>query len=122
MVFEKMPNWMYSITKAMIPNQDVAFFMQKTMTVIEILIGLALVAGLFTWLSGATSVMFTAIFCLSGMFYWVNIWMIPMAIAVMNGSGRAFGLDKWVVPYLQKTFGKWWYGKPKALYGSDVAK
>ncbi|WP_203633799.1 NAD(P)/FAD-dependent oxidoreductase [Lacticaseibacillus suibinensis] len=122
MVFEKMPNWMYSITKAMIPNQDVAFFMQKTMTVIEILIGLALVAGLFTWLSGATSVMFTAIFCLSGMFYWVNIWMIPMAIAVMNGSGRAFGLDKWVLPYLQKTFGKWWYGKPKALYGSDVAK
>lgn len=122
MVFEKMPNWMYSITKAMIPNQDVAFFMQKTMTVIEILIGLALVAGLFTWLSGATSVMFTAIFCLSGMFYWVNIWMIPMAIAVMNGSGRAFGLDKWVVPYLQKTFGKWWYGKPKALYGNDVAK
>ncbi|MFD1393487.1 FAD-dependent oxidoreductase [Lacticaseibacillus jixianensis] len=122
MVFDKMPNWMYTITKAMIPNQDVAFFMQKTMTVIEILIGLALVAGLFTWLCGATSVMFTAIFCLSGMFYWVNIWMIPMAIAVMNGSGRSFGLDKWVVPFLQKTFGKWWYGKPRALYGSDAAK
>ncbi|KRN22980.1 NAD(P)/FAD-dependent oxidoreductase [Lacticaseibacillus camelliae] len=122
MVFDKMPNWMYTITKAMIPNQNVAFFMQKSMTIIEILIGLALVAGLFTWLSGAVSVAFTVIFCLSGMFYWVNIWMIPMAIAVMNGSGRAFGLDKWVVPYLQKTFGKWWYGTPKALYGSDTPK
>ncbi|MFD1431166.1 NAD(P)/FAD-dependent oxidoreductase [Lacticaseibacillus yichunensis] len=122
MVFDQMPNWMYSITKTLIPNQQVAFFMQKSMTVIEVLIGLALVAGLFTWLSGAVSVAFTAIFCLSGMFYWVNIWMIPMAIAVMNGSGRSFGLDKWVVPYLQKVFGKWRYGKPKALYGSSVMK
>ncbi|WP_225048103.1 NAD(P)/FAD-dependent oxidoreductase [Lacticaseibacillus kribbianus] len=122
MVFDKMPKWMYNITKAMIPNQDVAFFMQKTMTIVEILIGLALLAGLFTWAAGGMSAMFTVIFCLSGMFYWVNIWMIPMSIAVMNGSGRAFGLDKWVVPYLQKTFGKWWYKTPKALYGTDVVK
>ncbi|WP_125705166.1 NAD(P)/FAD-dependent oxidoreductase [Lacticaseibacillus daqingensis] len=122
MVFDKMPSWMYSITKAMIPNQDVAFFMQRTMTVVELLIGLALVAGLFTFVCGGVSAMFTMIFCLSGMFYWTNMWMIPVAIAVMNGSGRAFGLDKWVVPYLQKTFGKWWYGTPKALYDSDVVK
>ncbi|WP_461215195.1 FAD-dependent oxidoreductase [Lacticaseibacillus sp. GG6-2] len=122
MVFDQMPRWMYNITKVLIPNQQVAFFMQKTMTIVEILIGLALVAGLFTWLSGGVSVMFTIIFCLSGMFYWVNIWMIPMAIAVMNGSGRAFGLDKWVVPYLQKVFGKWRYGQPKALYGSDTVR
>lgn len=122
MVFDQMPKWMYNITKVLIPNQDVAFFMQKTMTVVEILIGLALIAGLFTWLAGGMSVMFTVIFCLSGMFYWVNLWMIPMAIAVMNGSGRAFGLDKWVIPYLQRVFGKWWYKQPKALYGSDVIK
>ncbi|MFD1486198.1 FAD-dependent oxidoreductase [Lacticaseibacillus baoqingensis] len=122
MVFDQMPHWMYSITKVLIPNQQVAFFMQKSMTIIEILIGLALVAGLFTWVSGGVSVMFTLIFCLSGMFYWVNIWMIPMAIAVMNGSGRAFGLDKWVVPYLQKVFGKWWYGQPQSLYGQDTVK
>ena len=56
------------------------------------------------------------------MFYWVNIWMIPMAFACMNGSGRAFGLDKWVVPYLQKVFGKWRYGTPRSLYGTDALK
>ncbi|MCG4281480.1 NAD(P)/FAD-dependent oxidoreductase [Lacticaseibacillus saniviri] len=121
-VFSQMPTWMYNITKTLIPNQDVALFMQKAMTIMEILIGLALVAGLFTWLSSAATVAFVATFCLSGMFYWVNIWMIPMAIACMNGSGRAFGLDKWVVPYLQKTFGKWRYGTPKALYGTDTTK
>lgn len=122
MVFDQMPRWMYNITKAMIPNQEVAFFFQKTMTIVEILVGLALVAGLFTWLSSAVTVALIATFCLSGMFYWVNVWMIPMAIACMNGSGRAFGLDKWVVPYLQKTFGKWRYGTAKSLYGTDVVK
>lgn len=122
MVFDQMPKWMYNITKTLIPNQEVAFFMQKTMTVIEILIGLALIFGLFTWLSGATSVMFTAIFCLSGMFYWVNLWMIPMAIAVMNGSGRAFGLDKWVVPSLQRHLGHWRYGQERSLYTGEPAR
>ena len=122
MVFEKMPNWYYSITKALIPNQQVAFFMQKAMTIMEILIGLALVAGLFTWLTSAATIAFVGVFCLSGMFYWVNIWMIPMAFACMNGSGRAFGLDKWVVPYLQKVFGKWRYGTPRSLYGTDTLK
>ncbi|MFK5280678.1 NADH dehydrogenase FAD-containing subunit, partial [Lacticaseibacillus paracasei] len=83
MVFEKMPNWYYSITKALIPNQQVAFFMQKAMTIMEILIGLALVAGLFTWLTSAATIAFVGVFCLSGMFYWVNIWMIPMGFACM---------------------------------------
>ena len=96
--------------------------MQKAMTIMEILIGLALVAGLFTWLTSAATIAFVGVFCLSGMFYWVNIWMIPMAFACMNGSGRAFGLDKWVVPYLQKVFGKWRYGTPRSLYGTDTLK
>lgn len=115
-VFDKMPHWFYSITKVLIPNQEVAFFMQKTMTIIEILIGLALIAGLFTWLTSAATIAMVITFCLSGMFYWVNIWIIPMALACMNGSGRALGLDKWVVPYLQKHLGRWRYGQQRALY------
>ena len=75
---------------------------KKPMTIMEILIGLALVAGLFTWLTSAATIAFVGVFCLSGMFYWVNIWMIPMAFACMNGSGRAFGLDKWVVPLISR--------------------
>ena len=75
-----------------------------------------------SWLTSAATIAFVGVFCLSGMFYWVNIWMIPMALACMNGSGRAFGLDKWVVPYLQKVFGKWRYGTPQSLYGTDALK
>lgn len=96
--------------------------MQKFMTIIEIFIGVCLVLGLFTWVMSAASAAMVVVFSLSGMFYWVNMWIFFVAIACMNGSGRAFGLDKWVVPYLQRVFGKWRYGTPKALYGSDVMK
>ncbi|WP_257610546.1 NAD(P)/FAD-dependent oxidoreductase, partial [Oenococcus oeni] len=116
LIFNHMPKWYYNITKFMIPNTDVAFFMQKAMTIFELLIGLALVFGLFTWLASAASVAFVAIFSLSSMFYWTNIWMIPMAIAAMNGSGRIFGLDKYIIPWIRKHFVNWWYGKEKAIY------
>lgn len=118
-VFDKMPKWFYNITKALIPNQQTAFFMQKAMTILEILVGLALVVGLFTWLSSAASVALVVTFCLSGMFYWVNIWMIPLAIACMDGSGRAFGLDYWAVPWLQKHLGHWRYGTIRSVYGPN---
>lgn len=74
-------------------------------------------AGLFTWLVSGTTIVLVATFCLSGMFYWVNIWFVPVAFALMNGSGRAIGLDHWVIPWLQRTLGKWRYGRLKPLYG-----
>ena len=117
LVFDHMPKWFASLMEFMVPNREVALFFQKFMTIFEILIALAIIVGLFTWLANATTIALVAAFCLSGMFYWVNIWFIPVAFALMNGSGRALGLDKWVVPWLQRTLGKWWYGETKSLYG-----
>lgn len=116
-VFDHMPKWFESVMKFMMPNQEVALFMQKFMTIIEVCIALALIAGLFTWLSSAATIGLTIAFCLSGMFYWVNIWFIFVAFALMNGSGRAVGLDRWVIPWIQRKLGKAWYGTPKARYG-----
>ena len=116
-VFDHMPKWFESVMKFMMPNQEVALFMQKFMTIVEVCIALALIAGLFTWLSSAATIGLTIAFCLSGMFYWVNIWFIFVAFALMNGSGRAVGLDRWVIPWIQRTLGKAWYGTPKARYG-----
>ena len=93
-VFDHMPKWFESVMKFMMPNQEVALFMQKFMTIVEVCIALALIAGLFTWLSSAATIGLTIAFCLSGMFYWVNIWFIFVAFALMNGSGRAVGLDR----------------------------
>ncbi len=117
LVFNKIPHWFSSIMQFMMPNKEVALFFQKFMTIFEVCIALALIAGLFTWLSSATTIALVITFCLSGMFYWVNIWFIFVAFALMNGSGRAFGLDKWVMPWIQKTLGNWWYGKPRSIYG-----
>jgi NADH dehydrogenase len=116
-VIDKTPDWFNNIMKVIMPNNDVAMFFQKFMVFFEIALALALIAGLFTWLCSATTIVLVITFCLSGMFYWVNIWFIFVAFALMNGSGRALGLDRWVIPWLQKTIGNWWYGKPKARYG-----
>lgn len=116
-VFDHMPKWFESVMKFMMPNQEVTLFMQKFMTIVEVCIALALIAGLFTWLSSAATIGLTIAFCLSGMFYWVNIWFIFVAFALMNGSGRAVGLDRWVIPWIQRKLGKAWYGTPKARYG-----
>ncbi|HBI1858540.1 TPA: NAD(P)/FAD-dependent oxidoreductase [Enterococcus faecalis] len=116
-VFDHMPKWFESVMKFMMPNQEVALFMQKFMTIVEVCIALALIAGLFTWLSSAATIGLTIAFCLSGMFYWLNIWFIFVAFALMNGSGRAVGLDRWVIPWIQRKLGKAWYGTPKARYG-----
>lgn len=116
MVFEKAPKWFEWMMEKMIPTPEVALFFQKAMTIIELLIALAIIAGLFTWLSNAATIALVISFALSGMFYWVNIWFIFAAIALMNGSGRAFGLDYYVIPWVQKVAGKWWYGTSKSLY------
>lgn len=118
LVFDHMPKWFESVMKFMMPNQEVALFFQKFMTIVEILIALALIAGLFTWLCSAATIGLVAAFSLSGMFYWVNIWFVFVAFALMNGSGRALGLDRWVIPWVQRTVGKWWYGTPKSRYGT----
>lgn len=117
-VIDKSPAWFTKMMQVIMPNNDVAMFFQKFMVFFEIALALALIAGLFTWLCSATTIVLVITFCLSGMFYWVNIWFIFVAFALMNGSGRAIGLDRWMIPWLQKTIGNWWYGKPKSQYGS----
>ncbi|MBD3948675.1 NAD(P)/FAD-dependent oxidoreductase [Tuanshanicoccus lijuaniae] len=120
LVLDKMPNWFASIMKFMMPNVEVALFMQRFMSIMEILIGLALIAGVFTWLVSAATVVLVCMFSLSGMFVWVNVWFVPVAIALMNGSGRVFGLDYWIMPWLGKLFDRWLYGKPNHIYSDNI--
>ncbi|MEC6747913.1 NAD(P)/FAD-dependent oxidoreductase [Marinilactibacillus sp. XAAS-LB27] len=116
MILEHAPSWFESIMKIMIPNTEMALFFQKFMTCVEIAIALALIFGLFTWLTSAATIGLVLSFTLSGMFYWVNIWFIFVAIALMNGSGRAFGLDYYVIPWIQKKAGTIWYGKSASIH------
>ncbi|AEF81317.1 FAD-dependent oxidoreductase [Leadbettera azotonutricia] len=79
---------------------------QLMVVLVEILIGLALVGGLFTWWAAAVSCVMCVIFSLSGLFYWYQLWFLFAGILFLGGGGRAFGLDCWVVPF----FKKWWNG------------
>jgi NADH dehydrogenase len=118
-IFSKMPFWFEWIMKLMLPNADMAVFMQRTMVFIELAIGLAILAGLFTWISSGASAGFLVVFTLSAMLGWDKLWALPASIALMNGSGRSVGLDYWVVPFLQKTLSRWWYGKEQAIYNDS---
>ena len=72
----------------------------------ELLIGLALFGGVFTWWAAVVSIGMCIIFTLTGMFAWNQLWFLFAAIVMMGGAGRAFGLDSWIVPF----FKRWWNG------------
>ncbi|MFC4652824.1 FAD-dependent oxidoreductase [Lactococcus nasutitermitis] len=114
------PHWMQAMMKIFMPNTqtgfDIALFLQKTMSIVELLLALAILSGTFTWIASAATAGLTLMFATTGMLTWVGLWYIPVAIALMAGAGRAFGLDRWIQPWLQKILGKLWYGKPRSIY------
>ncbi|MDR2019152.1 MAG: FAD-dependent oxidoreductase [Treponema sp.] len=79
---------------------------QLMVVLVEILIGLAMMGGLFTWWAAAVSIVMCLVFTLSGMFAWNQVWFLFGGFLLLGGGGRAFGLDCWVVPL----FKKWWNG------------
>jgi NADH:ubiquinone reductase (H+-translocating) len=79
---------------------------QVFIVMVELLIGLALFGGVFTWWAAVVSIGMCIIFTLTGMFAWNQLWFLFAAIVMMGGAGRAFGLDTWIVPF----FKRWWNG------------
>ncbi len=59
----------------------------------ELLVGLALFGGFFTWWAALVSLGLCVIFTFSGMFAWNQLWFFFAAILMLGGAGRAFGLD-----------------------------
>jgi NADH:quinone reductase (non-electrogenic) len=95
-------NWF--VDTLIMPSDSVQIFMQGSIVVAEILIGLALIGGLFTFPASALSLILQVMFvCTTGL-YLNTFWMIFASIALLIGAGRTFGLDYYVMPYLKK---KW---------------
>lgn len=105
-------NWM--VNNIILSSDGMQMFMQIVIVVLEILIGLGLMAGLFTFPSAAVSLVLQFMFvCTTGL-YLNGMWMVFAAIAVLFGAGYTFGLDYYVGPFLKKHWKnvKWvrrWY-------------
>jgi NADH dehydrogenase len=103
-IISEMPGFFRSIMEFMIPNPDIAVWFQRMVVTLEIGMGLALLAGLFTFLASAASAFMVVNFILSAMAGWEILWYFFGSIALMAGAGRVLGLDYYVMPWLKK----WW--------------
>ncbi|MBF7097044.1 NAD(P)/FAD-dependent oxidoreductase [Alkalibacter mobilis] len=101
-----MNNWM---TPVEVPVQIIMVFA-------EILIGLCLIAGLFTFISSAASIAIGIGIIFTGMADSTMIWYITAAFALLQGSGSAFGLDYYVMPLLKSLWSKIRIVKKSYLY------
>lgn len=118
-ILSSMPGFYSAIMKLMIPNPDIAIWFQRIVVLTEVFIGLALLAGLFTFLASAASAFMVVNFVLSAMAGWDILWYFFGAIALMSGAGRTFGLDYWVMPWISKMLSNWWLGKRVPVYSQN---
>lgn len=107
-------NWF--VDKVILSNNSVQMFMQIFIVVAEILIGLALMGGLFTSPASAFSLVLQFMFvCTTGL-YLGTFWMIFAGIAVLIGAGRTIGLDYYAMPFLKKQWRKLPFVKRLYIY------
>ena len=97
----------------------IAFLMQGSVVVLQVLIGLALIGGLLTFPAALVSIAFGVLFIASG---WGNpelLWYLAASIVMLGGAGRGFGLDHWVMPWLKKWWNKRTIAKRTYLYTGE---
>lgn len=121
-ILSNMPGFYRAIMHVMIPNAEVAIWFQRMVVFMEIGIGLALLAGLLTFIASAASAFLVVNFILSAMGGWDTLWYFFGAIALMGGAGRIFGLDYWVIPWISDRMGKWWLGEKTPIYRQSYCK
>ena len=104
------------INKFVIPNDTMQMVMQITIVIAEILVGLALIGGLFTTPASAASLILQAMFVTTTGLYLNTFWMIFAGIALLIGAGRTFGLDYYVMPVLKEKWKKVRWARKWYLY------
>ena len=97
-------NWF--IDTFILPNDSVQIAMQAFIVIAEILVGLALIGGLFTTPAAAFSLILQFMFVTTTGLYLGTFWMIFAGIAVLVGAGRSFGLDYYAMPALKRQWKK----------------
>lgn len=81
-----------------------SMFFQVLVLILELLVGLAIFSGTFTFLASVVSLGLMAMFITTTGIYDYTWWMLLAGIAMAAGAGRAFGLDHWLMPYLGRVW------------------
>ncbi|MCX7709090.1 MAG: NAD(P)/FAD-dependent oxidoreductase [Clostridia bacterium] len=93
-----------------------AMFFQVLVVILEVLIGLMLIGGAFSFIASVISLALMTMFLTSTGIYEKTWWMLFASIATMGGSGRAFGLDYYLIPYLNNAWEYFWKNKKLKLF------
>ena len=115
-IISSMPKIYESFMKIFMPTPEIAVWAQRIVVLVEIGIGLCLIAGLFVFIASAVSAGMTVNFVLCAMAGWDILWFTFGSIALMSGAGRTFGLDYYVMPYISNLVGNFWMGKRRPIY------
>ncbi|SFI18122.1 NADH dehydrogenase [Pseudobutyrivibrio sp. OR37] len=102
------------VTNVVLASDGMQMFMQILIVVLQILIGLGLMGGCFTFLSAGVSLVLQAMFVTTTGLYLNTFWMIFAGLALLFGGGYTLGIDYYLMPFLKKKWQnvKWarkWY-------------
>ncbi len=104
------------LKNVVLANDAVAMFFQIMVVILEVLVGLMLIGGAFTFIGSLISFGLMMMFMSSTGIYEKSWWMIFASIATMGGAGRAFGLDYYLIPYLNNVWESFWKNKKFRLF------
>ena len=96
-------------------SQGWEMFFQGLITLLEMGIGLLLIAGAFTFPAAVGSAALIAMFVTSTGLYLDNWWIAFASIALMGGAGRAFGMDYYLIPWYTRVWENLWKNRKLKL-------
>ena len=91
-------------------------FFQIAITLAEVIIGLMLLGGFFTFPAAVVSMGLLAMFVTSTGIYMSTWWMVFASIVCMGGAGRGFGIDYYLIPWCTRVWESFWKNRRLQLF------
>ncbi len=104
------------VENVVLSGDSMTMFMQIVIVVLQILIGLGLMGGCFTFLSAGVSLVLQAMFVTTTGLYLNTFWMIFASVALLFGGGYTLGIDYYLMPFLKSKWQKVKWARKWYLY------
>ncbi len=111
--FNLVPWFMQNVVLA---SDGMAMFFQVLVVILELLFGLMLMGGAFTFIASVGSLGLLVMFLTSTGLYELSWWMLFASFVTLGGSGRGFGLDYWLIPWVTNIWDSFWKNRRLRLF------